>query len=297
MSDMNGVHTCIVTKSKPWTIVSNTFQGSDIDVLKLCQVKLVYLGNDKFGRLIPKDFIGQSSYVHPNFNAASMLQPVQPASHPTQAVPMLVCGLETANTLLDLHGTDSTEMSIVPIEPENTATPSELPDNSDAMDKIVGYCEEPNLLSEHDLLKSKDAMDLIVSTQPDDAQLNVLNVETITMVFGKQDVGLNAETMKLKACHVCVRPLENLVFDDIKPAPPVPTGALPIDEHYTRSPTRKPAVRMSHIPRKASTGKQYKELVDTPSPMKRRPIPAKPSASGPSVTRISAQKKQISVPD
>ena len=63
-------------------------------------------------------------------------------------------------------------------------------------------------------------MDLIVSTQPDDTQLNMLNVETITMVFGKQDVGLNAETMKLKACHVCVRPLENLVFDDIKPAPP-----------------------------------------------------------------------------
>ena len=46
---------------------------------------------------------------------------------------------------------------------------------------------------------------------------------------------------------------------------------------------------MSHIPRKASTGNQYKELDDTPS-TKRRQIPAKPSASGPSVTRISAQK-------
>ena len=54
-------------------------------------------------------------------------------------------------------------------------------------------------------------MDLIVSTQPDDAQLNVLNVETVTMVFEKQDVRLNVETTKLKACHVCVRPLENSV--------------------------------------------------------------------------------------
>ena len=220
MSDMYGVHTCIVTKSKPWTTVSNTFQGSDIDVLKLCQVKLVYLGNDKYGRLIPKDFIGQSSYVTPNFNAASMLQPVQPTSHPTQNVPMLVRELETANTLLDLHGADSTETSTVPVEPENTTVTIELPDDSDAMDKIVGYCEEPNLLRNHDALKSNDAMDQIVSTQPDNAQSKVLNVETVTTIFGKQDVGLNVETTKLKACHVCVRPLESIVFEDQKPAPP-----------------------------------------------------------------------------
>ena len=63
MSDMYGVHTCVVTKSKPWTTVSNTFQGTDIGILKLCQVKLVYLGNHKYGKLIPKEFIGQSSYV------------------------------------------------------------------------------------------------------------------------------------------------------------------------------------------------------------------------------------------
>ena len=220
MSDMYGVHTCIVTKSKPWTTVSNTFQGSDIDVLKLCQVKLVYLGNDKYGRLIPKDFIGQSSYVTPNFNAASMLQPVQPTTHPTQNVPMLVRELETANTLLDLHGADSTETSTVPVEPKNTAVIIELSDDSDAMDKIVGYCEEPNLLRNHDALKSNDAMDQIVSTQPDNAQLKVLNVETVTTIFGKEDVGLNVETTKLKPCHVCVRPLESIVFEDQKPAPP-----------------------------------------------------------------------------
>ena len=296
MSDMYGVHTYIVTKSKPWTTVSNTFQGSDIDILKLCQVKLVYLGNDKYGRLIPKDFIGQPSYVNPNFNAASMLQPVQPATHPTPKVPMFVCELKTVNTLLDLHGTDTTKTSTVPVEPENTVTTIELPDDSDAMDKIVGYCEEPNLLRKHDALKSNDAMDRIVSTQLNDAQLNVLSVETVTSdtqigsVFVKQVVGLNVETTKLKACHVCVRPLENIVFEDRKPVPTMSTRALPSGEHYTRSCTQKPAVRMSRIPHKAGTGKQYEELGDTPCPKKRRPIPVKPSASGPSVTRISAQK-------
>ena len=119
MSDMYGVHTCVVTKSKPWTTVSNTFQGTDIDVLKLCQVKLVYLGNHKYGKLIPKEFIGQSSYVTPNFNVASMLQPIQPPSLPTPKtpMPMLVRELEMANTLLDLHGTECTRTPvIVPIE-------------------------------------------------------------------------------------------------------------------------------------------------------------------------------------
>ena len=302
MSDMYGIHTCIVTKSNPWTTVLNTFQGSDIDILKLCQVKLVYLGNDKYGRLIPKDFIGQSSCVNPNFNAASMLQPVQPAAHPTPKVPMLVRELKTANTLLDLHGIDSTETSTVHVKPEITITTIELPDDSDAMDKIVGYCEEPNLLRKHDALKSNDAMDQIVSTQPDDAQLNVLNVETVTSdtqigsVFVKQDVGLNVETIKLKACHVCVRPLENILLEDRKQAPPMSMRALPSGEHYTHSRTQKPVVRTSRIPRKASTGKQYKELSDTPSPKKRRPIPVKPSASGPSVTHISAQKTKSPYP-
>ena len=231
-----------------------------------------------------------------------MLQPIQPLAHPTPKVPMLVRELETANTLLDLHGIDSTETSTVPVEPENTVTTIELPDDSDAMDKIVGYCEEPNPLRKHDALKSNDAMDRIVSTQPDDVQPNVLNVETVTSdtqigsVSAKQDVGLNVETMKLKACHVCVRPLENIVFEDRKPDPLESTRALPSGEHYTRSRTRKPAVRTSCIPRKASTGKQYEELSDTPSPKKRRPIPVKPSVSGPSVTHISAQKAKSPYP-
>ena len=122
---MYGVHTCIVTKSKPWTTVSNTFQGTDIDVLKLCQVKLVYLRNHKYGKLIPKDFIGQSSYVTPSFNLASMAQlPQPPPPQPTPAVSLLVRELKTANTLLDLHGTDNTKTSVIPVEPENI----ELPD-------------------------------------------------------------------------------------------------------------------------------------------------------------------------
>ena len=101
--------------------------------------------------------------------------------------------------------------------------------------------------------------------------------------------------MKLKACHVCVRPLENILLDETKTDPPVAMNDLPSGEHYTHSCTRKPAVRMSRILCKASTGKQYDEQSDTPSPKKRRPIPVKPSASGPSKTHISAQKTKSPV--
>ena len=94
-----------------------------------------------------------------------MLQPVQPAAHPTPEVQMLVRELETANTLLDLHGIDSADTSTVPVEPEITVTTIERPDDSDAMDKIVGHCEEPYLLRKHDALKSNDAMDQIVSVK------------------------------------------------------------------------------------------------------------------------------------
>ena len=181
MSDMYGVHSCVVTKSKPWTMVANTFQGTDIDILKLCQVKLIYLGNHKYGKLIPKNFTGQSSYVTPSFNKASMIQPPLPPPLPTPTVPMLVRELKTANTLLDLHGSENTKTFNVPVEPENIVATIELPDNTDAMDKIVGYCEEPSALEKHNVLKSTDAMECIVSTPLDQGNVvpNVLNVETV----------------------------------------------------------------------------------------------------------------------
>ena len=198
MSDMYGVHTCVVTKSKPWTTVSNTFQGTDIDILKLCQIKLIYLGNHKYGKLIPKDFVRQSSYVTPSFNLASMEQLPQSPPQPTPADSLLVRELETANTLLDLHGRDNTKTSVVPIESEII----EPLDDADAMDKIVGYCEEPNAPAKHDALKSIDAMDYIVFTQSENVneQSDVLNVETATSdaqidsVSENQDDELNVET-------------------------------------------------------------------------------------------------------
>ena len=148
-----------------------------------------------------------------------------------------------------------------------------------AMDKIVGYCAEP--IAKHDALKSIDAMDCIVFAQSENVkeQPNVLNVETVTRdaqinsVSAKHDDELNVETSKLKACHVCVRPLENILFEKTKTDLPVPMNELACGTHDTRSCIQKPVVRTSRIPRKASTGKQYEEQSDTLFPQEKEADP------------------------
>ena len=124
-------------------------------------------------------------------------------------------------------------------------------------------------------------MQWIVSVQSDQNNkiVNVLNVEMAEndpqteSVTQDQDLvphaGLNVETSQLKACQVCVTPLENILFDDAKSDPSVPINDLPTGEHYTRSHTRKPNIRTSHMPHKASAGKQYEEQDDFPLPKKR----------------------------
>ena len=304
MSDMYGVHSCVVTKSKPWTTVASTFQGTDIDVLKLCQVKLVYLGNHKYGKLVPKVYVGQSLYMTPNFNFTSMTQqPPLPPSLPNTQAPTLVQELETANTLLDLHDSKNTDPGQnESINTMNTAAPLHLLKKTDAMDKIVGNCERTDYATH--ALKVPDAMDSIILNESESDNLagNVLNVEMVEqdtgtdLILGKQDTTLNVETKKLKACHVCIRPLENILFGEAKEDVPAPINDLPSGEHYTRSRTRKPVVRTGRMSRQASVGKQYEESNESPSPKKRRPISAKPQSSGPSEARISAQHNKSPYP-
>ena len=69
------------------------------------------------------------------------------------------------------------------------------------------------------------------------------------------------ETLDVKNCHVCITPLEDIVFDKPDPKPrsthTVEPNDLPTGEHYTRSHSRKPKICSNRIPRKASSGMQY----------------------------------------
>ena len=44
LSDMLKKHSYIVTKHRPWTTVDPSVQGTTMEILQLCPVKLVYLG-------------------------------------------------------------------------------------------------------------------------------------------------------------------------------------------------------------------------------------------------------------
>ena len=54
LSDMLGIHTTVLTKSKPWTTVSGNFQGDLYDLLCISEVILVYLGQDRYAHLWKK---------------------------------------------------------------------------------------------------------------------------------------------------------------------------------------------------------------------------------------------------
>ena len=311
MSDMYGVHSCIITKSKPWTTVANTFQGTDIDVLKLCQIKLIYLGNNRYGKLVPKDYIGQSSYVTANFNILSMTQEPAPPPSAKPQVPTLAQELETANTLLDLHESNKKDRVN-----KSTATPTNLPGTSDAMDQIVGYCEYSNTAVQ--VLKVPDTMDSItyIDQEHDNVERTVPNVEKDEpMQYGVEENVLNVETeefepdtdfnnkamlkvetKKLKTCHVCGRPLEDILREEAKEDQPKPVNDLPSGEHFTRSRTRKPAIRTGRMPRKASAGIQYEESTEPTSPKKKKSTSTKPKASGPTESRVSAQNTKTPYP-
>ena len=51
MSDMFGVHTTVLTKGRAWTTVHGNYPGTLADVLQLSDVKLAYLGQDRFATL------------------------------------------------------------------------------------------------------------------------------------------------------------------------------------------------------------------------------------------------------
>ena len=51
LSDMLNVHSFVVTKHCPWTTIDSSVQGTVLEILHLCPVKLVFLGDNRFGRL------------------------------------------------------------------------------------------------------------------------------------------------------------------------------------------------------------------------------------------------------
>ena len=100
LSNMLNVHSFIVTKHRPWTMVDSSVQDTTLEILHLCPVKLVFLGDNRYGRLWCK--IMPTQLVSTNQTG---LLPIFPDTQPLiqeTAVPTTT-ELETAETLLTMQ--------------------------------------------------------------------------------------------------------------------------------------------------------------------------------------------------
>ena len=293
LSDMCGIHTCVITKMKPWTTVDSNFEGSVNDVLDICQVKLVYLGENKFGRLWKKVVKDAPSYLGANYNYKPMIA-LPPVPNMDE--------LEVANTLLNMQNTDLPDPFQLVAPPEFHGP--EIDTNSDAMDKITGHFD----VSCASKLKFPDAMDQVIMADNETLHVETMAVEEELPVIKPQVIKKNktktfyVETLPLKECRVCITKLDTILFGD-----PDAKSSKTHDndsssrKHLTRSSTRTKPERINRMPRKVSKNIHYTEKESSDDDKKQlrkasRPK-SKPATEGPSITRIRSQKTRSKHPN
>ena len=133
LSDMLGIHTTILTMSKPWITVCGDYGGTVEDLLDVSSVNLVYLGQHKYARIWKKVVPDGSSYIGPNFNYSPML-----ALPEDEVTTLTTEELNMAQVLLDLCG----EEDFPSIAQTSTEIPTpDINALQDAMDKIVDHVD------------------------------------------------------------------------------------------------------------------------------------------------------------
>ena len=180
---MLNVHSFVVTKHRPWTTVNASVQGTELEILNLCPVKLMFLGDNRFGRLWRK--------MQPTQHVSTLqtgLLPVFPDAQPIeketdpptstergQQKPCSQCMMVHKPTCTKATFTvnnTALELQEPTVTTVNKATelileiPSVITDNqnnvdlSDAMDKVVEH-EDVSFMEPTNWLKFRDYMDLI----------------------------------------------------------------------------------------------------------------------------------------
>ena len=292
LSDMLGLHTTILTMSKPWTTVCGEYGGTVEDLLDVSSVNLVYLGQHRYARLWKKAVPDGSSYMGPNFNYPPMLElPEDTGNMPSTEE------MDTAQALLVLGVAEN-----FPSAGRNS-TETQPPDPNtwhDAMDKITDSIDTTTVGA----LKVKDAMDMIIEL--DNSELCVetdkalefeniaLRVETITPTPVKSPVVPKVET---KNCVIKLTRLETILADDLILVPPSAASDLPAGVHFTHSKSAPNRQRHTRKPRGASKNIKYEEdnLEAEINPKISKPI-TKPSRQGPSNNRIKSSHTRSGTP-
>ena len=101
LSDMLQIHSFIMTKNRPWTTVDASVRGTEMEILHLCPVKLLYLGENRFGRLWRK--LRRDPLVSTNQTNQPAFPDVMPLPVISIPAPLTIKELETAETLLTMQ--------------------------------------------------------------------------------------------------------------------------------------------------------------------------------------------------
>ena len=307
LSDLVNIHTVILTRTKPWTTLHPDTILIDTDqMLEICDVKLVYLGSNQFGRLRNRSIECQNPILTnlPVFpapetlsdreleTADALLLMNQQIALPVPVQEPCVTSVDTVEATLPgphpdipaIDYRDAMEHAINSILYPSPCGKLNVPDAmdsilveveyTDAMEHIVGYSLPKNLWCNHDGLKS-DAMEVLV--------------ETDSMVLVKPSVALS-----LKECVVKLDKIDNiLTYVPESEYCKALSGNL---RPHTRSqckPQPKPSLRR---PRSAqSTGSYFEsDFTSEDEPPKKRPKHT--PTTGPSASRIDAQYRQTEHP-
>ena len=175
LSDMLNVHSFVVTKHRPWTTIDSSVQGTALEILHLCPVKLVFLGDNRYGRLWCKIVPTQLVSTH-----QTGLLPVFPDAQPIiqELAPASLTELETAETLLTMQDAEPSVNTPLELQEPTVAmvnqtselileSPPVTTNNQDQvnlyddMDKVTNH-EDVSFTEPNNWLKFCDCMDLIM---------------------------------------------------------------------------------------------------------------------------------------
>ena len=303
LSDMLNVHSFVVTKNRPWTTVDPSVNGSAMEVLRLCPVKLVYLSDNNFGRLWPK--LIPSKDVSTN---QTNTVPIFPDSQPLVTIPAppTLAELETAQALVMLQKHIGDEPTATPVPNMNLGNselmlqePNVLPVLettyfspegplwveaeplvvlTDAMDKIVEHTD----ISYSELyywIKSRDCMDIVTGRISE--LVDTVNLSNLPVL----------ECIKIKPCIVelvCIKNIPTVKLPSLQ----TEKDLLTLGQYFARSKLRPRKSRHSRKPRSASSNIDYEERSqpsDSENKPKTRRLKPKPPAGRPSESRIRSQ--------
>ena len=208
LSDMLQIHSFIVTKNRPWTTVDASVCGTDMEILHLCPVKLLYLGENRFGRLWRK--LRRDPLVSTNQTTQPAFPDVMPLPVISIPAPPTIEELETAETLLTMQTVQPETQDVQMQEPTvgdihtvqysandvmienlfNLQNPTVC--LGDAMGKIVEH-EDVSFSEPKNWIKFRDCMDLV--TGHIDDIVDSMNLENIAnLVVG------NVQRKEIKPC-------------------------------------------------------------------------------------------------